>query len=70
MYQGYNVHKTHQKAAWNIWQGICRSPEDAVRVLEDGVDVSLVEEQSAVGQSIQRAELAIIRTGPFADIVS
>lgn len=28
------------------------------------------EEQSAVGPSVQRAELAIIRTGPFADIVS
>lgn len=52
---------------------ICRSPEDAVWpecVLESDGDVRLVGEQSAVGQSIQRAELAIIRTGPFADIVS
>lgn len=35
-----------------------------------GGDVKLLEQPSAVGQSIERAELAIIRTGPFADIVS
>lgn len=39
--------------------------------MESGEDVRLVEERrSALGQSIQRAELAIIRTGPFADTVS
>lgn len=51
-------------------QAIRRSPEDAESVLTDRADGRLAEEQSAVGQSIQRAELAIIRTGPFADIVS
>lgn len=30
----------------------------------------VVQEQSAVGRRIQRAELAIFRTGPIADIVS
>lgn len=47
----------------------CRCLE-AECVLEGGGAVRSVEEQSALGQSVHRAELAIIRTGPFEDIAS
>lgn len=48
-------------------QVTCRCCE-AECALED--DVGMVKELSALGQSIRRAGLAIIRTGPFEDIVS